>query len=781
MIQRISQVGVLAVVLVAIGFVPAAEPLDKYRDAIEALDRFIAREVAAKDLPAVSIALVDDQKVIWSKGFGFADPKRRSPATAETVYRVGSVSKLFTDIAVMQLVEQGKLDLDAPVTTYLPDFQPRNPFKKRITLRQLMAHRSGLVREPPVGNYFDPTPPALEDTVRSLNQTELVYEPGAKTKYSNAGIAVVGYVLEKTQQTPFAKYVRQRVLEPLGMQRSSFEPVPAVTRDLARAQMWTYFGRTFEAPTFELGIAPAGSMYSTVTDLAKFISALFAIDKGIVLKPESLKQMWQPQFAAKDAKTGFGLGFMIEEFEGRRRLGHNGAMYGFATDLSALPDDKLGVAVVVSKDCANGVATRIANIALSHLLAVRQGKPLPKIEATMPVSNEIAQALAGHYRAEDRTLDVVASAGKLFLFPERAGMRFELRTQGERLIVDDLFLHGVPLQPETEGRLKLGASVYERVADAAPAPPPARWTGLIGEYGWDHNTLYILERDGKLYALIEWFFLYPLQEVSENVYRFPDFGLYHDEKLIFRRDAQGRATQVEAANVVFSRRKLDGEGTTFRIQPVRPVAELRRAAATAKPPDERGEFGKPDLVEVTALDPTIKTDLRYATTNNFLNAPLYTPAAKAYLQKPAADALVRINQSLAKQGYGLLIHDAYRPWAVTKIFWDATPEKFHMFVADPSQGSRHNRGCAVDLTLYDRATGKPIEMVGGYDEFSDRSYPDYPGGTSRQRWHRDLLRREMEKEGFTVFQNEWWHFDYRDWRKYPILNLSFEQLRDMKR
>jgi serine beta-lactamase-like protein LACTB len=689
------------------------------------------------------------------------------------------VSKLFTDIAVMQLVEQGKLDLDAPVTAYLPDFKPRNPFNKPISLRQLMAHRSGLVREPPVGNYFDPTNPSLEATVRSLNETELVYEPGTKTKYSNAGIAVVGYVLEKTEQAPFVRFVRQRVLEPLGMKRSSFEPVAELARDLARAQMWTYFGRTFEAPTFELGIAPAGSMYSTVTDLAKFMSALFAIDKSRILKADTLRQMWQPQFAAQDAKTGFGLGFMIEEFEGRRRLGHNGAVYGFATDLSALPDDKLGVAVVASKDCANGVATRVASVALSHLLAVRQGKPLPKIEGTKPISGELAESLTGTYRAKDRRLDVVASAGKLFLFPERAGMRFEVRAQGERPIVDDLFLLGVAFQRQGEG-LKLGSSVYERVADTLPAPPPVQWRGLIGEYGWDHNTLYILEKHGKLFALIEWFFLYPLQEVSENVYRFPDFGLYHDERLIFTRDREGRATQVEAANVVFARRKLDGEGTTFRIQPVRSVEELRRAAVAAQPPAERGEFGRPDLVEVTSLDTTIKTDLRYATTNNFLSAAVYTPAAKAYLQRPAAEALVRINQSLAKQGYGLLIHDGYRPWAVTKIFWDATPEKFHMFVADPSQGSRHNRGCAVDLTLYDRATGKPIEMVGGYDEFSDRSFPDYVGGTSRQRWHRDLLRREMEKEGFTVFQNEWWHFDYRDWRKYPILNLSFEQLRDRK-
>jgi len=123
-----------------------------------------------------------------------------------------------------------------------------------------------------------------------------------------------------------------------------------------------------------------------------------------------------------------------------------------------------------------------------------------------------------------------------------------------------------------------------------------------------------------------------------------------------------------------------------------------------------------------------------------------------------------------------LIHDAYRPWYVTKMFWEGTPDDKKIFVADPSQGSRHNRGAAVDLTLYDRKTGRPIEMVGGYDEMSERSFPDYPGGTSLQRWHREVLRRAMERQGFHVYDFEWWHFDYGDWRSYPIGNATFEQL-----
>ena len=127
-------------------------------------------------------------------------------------------------------------------------------------------------------------------------------------------------------------------------------------------------------------------------------------------------------------------------------------------------------------------------------------------------------------------------------------------------------------------------------------------------------------------------------------------------------------------------------------------------------------------------------------------------------------------------GYGLLIHDAYRPWYVTKVFWEATPEDKRIFVANPAQGSRHNRGAAVDLTLYDLATGKPVEMVSTYDETTDRAYPDYPGGTSMQRWLRRTLRDAMESEGFAVYEAEWWHFDYKDWQSYGIGNVPFDKI-----
>ncbi|HEX5633033.1 MAG TPA: M15 family metallopeptidase [Gemmatimonadales bacterium] len=218
-----------------------------------------------------------------------------------------------------------------------------------------------------------------------------------------------------------------------------------------------------------------------------------------------------------------------------------------------------------------------------------------------------------------------------------------------------------------------------------------------------------------------------------------------------------------------------GGAPVFRVEPVRPVAELREEALRAQPPAEAGPFREPELVELVALDSTIRLDIRYASDRNFLGTPVYTQA-RAFLQRPAAEALVRAHRGLATLGYGLLVHDAYRPWYVTRIFWDATPPDKHAFVADPSQGSKHNRGCAVDLTLYELRTGRPVVMPSLYDEFSERAHADWPGGTEEQRRLRALLRTAMESEGFAVVSNEWWHFDYRDWRAYGIQNARFEEL-----
>lgn len=788
---------VLAGLTIALFFlfpsVPHARAQAKDDALRQALVPWIEAELKAKNIPSLSLALVDDQRILFAESVGFADPRAKKPATLDTPYRVGSVSKPFTALLLMIFVELGLIDLDAPVQTYLPEFNPKNKSGKKITLRQMLCHRSGIVREGPVGNYFDDAEPILADTVKSLNRTELVYEPGTTTAYSNMALATVGYCLERTQKEEFTKLMQQKLLDPIGMTRSSFRLNPDIRRTLPQSTMWTYIGRDFEAPVFEFGMLPAGNLYSSVNDQARFLKFLFAGGKGPdgkqILKKETLEAMYKIQFPDKDAKAGFGLGFFVADMDGKRVIRHGGAVYGFSTEFRALPDDKLGVIVCASKDDANAVTSRVAEAALKVMLAQRKGEPLPKLENSRPLDPMVARGLAGRYRSYaidpvtkgrwlEKTIEIYERDGRAWIFPYRGGGKYELRQMSDTITADDAHGYGLKIARAAKGKsLVINKETYAPIALEKPAPCPDRWDGLIGEYGRDFNVLVILEKDGVLHAQIEWQYLYPLKEISANVFQFPDYGLYMGDKITFTRDKAGRAIEADAASVLFKRRPLPKRGETFKLDPVRPVDELRKNALEAKPPVENNVlFRKPELVDLTALDKSIKLDVRYATANNFLGTPFYT-SARAFMQKPAAAALLKAHTELAKQGYGLLIHDAYRPWHVTKMFRDATPEKFHHFVADPLQGSRHNRGCAVDLTLYDLKTGKAVHMPGGYDEMTDRSYPDYLGGTSLERWHRDLLRSTMEKHGFKVYEAEWWHFDYQDWRLYPIMNVRFEELK----
>jgi D-alanyl-D-alanine dipeptidase len=212
------------------------------------------------------------------------------------------------------------------------------------------------------------------------------------------------------------------------------------------------------------------------------------------------------------------------------------------------------------------------------------------------------------------------------------------------------------------------------------------------------------------------------------------------------------------------------------VKPLFPVLLLAAATLGApSPPREAGPFRKPDLVELAGLDPAIKLDIRYATDNNFVHRPVYDQA-RAFLQRPAAEALLRAEHVLSAQGYGLLIFDGYRPWRVTRTFWDVTPKALREFVANPAKGSKHNRGCAVDLSLYTLATGGEVEMPSPYDDFTPKAYPTYTGGTAEERAARDVLRRAMEAQGFSVEPNEWWHFNYKDWKLYPILDIPFDAI-----
>lgn len=327
------------------------------------------------------------------------------------------------------------------------------------------------------------------------------------------------------------------------------------------------------------------------------------------------------------------------------------------------------------------------------------------------------------------------------------------------------------------GGVLLAAALAFAQPITLPRKPSPAVEAMVGEYGEGKARLVVREMNGGLEVSVDGSTFEPARDIGGDRYATARLGEFRVDRGVPAARAKGMAVQsviqgISIGSVFLPRRDYGGAEGVFRIIPLRPVAELQKEASALAPPKETGEFLPSDLVDVRSLDKSLALDVRYATSANFLATPVYGKA-QVRLQRDAALALVRAHRALKAAGYGLMLHDGYRPWFVTWVFWNATPEASRVFVADPAQGSRHNRGCAIDLTLFDLKTKKAVEMTGGYDEMSPRSYPDYGGGTSRQRALRDLLRQAMEHEGFSVYEAEWWHFDYKDWPRYAIGNESW--------
>ena len=228
---------------------------------------------------------------------------------------------------------------------------------------------------------------------------------------------------------------------------------------------------------------------------------------------------------------------------------------------------------------------------------------------------------------------------------------------------------------------------------------------------------------------------------------------------------------VGSIGIYFGSNKSD---ETFYIIPIKEISELREISKNSNPPILDSLDSHKKLVDLKKLDDEFQLDIRYASTNNFMRSKFYKNE-RAFFNMSAADRLIEAKNDLKELGYGIIIYDAYRPWFVTKMFWEGTPENLKHFVANPENGSSHNKGCAIDIGLYDIKTGESIVMISGYDEFTERAYPNYMGGSKKQRDIRDMLIQVMERNDFTVYEYEWWHFNYNQCDS-GIMNYSFEEL-----
>ena len=518
-----------------------------YLAGLAAFKEAVNREIAAGNLSGVSVGLVEGNRILYVDGFGFADKKKHVPASRDTVYRAGSISKLFTALATMQLAERGKLSIDQPITELWPDFRIVIPFPaaKPITLRQLMCHRAGMFRESPVGSYFDPSEPGLRATVRSIESCVLVYPPETKTKYSNVGVAVVGQTVASVAGLPFQDYARELLFRPMEMRHSGFVRTKPVSYQLATGYMLVPDDRgafrETEAPRFELGTLPAGNLYTTAEDLAIFLRVLFVGGRSgstQVIKPETLAEMWTAQLTSDT--NGFGLGFLVGHANGKKNIGHSGAVYGFTSSIAAIPEDKLGVIVLANDDLASAAVERINNAAWRML---RDKKEAPEGGASVPASRDFY----GEYESESYWAKIDGLSANF------SGEKTTLRATGELTFEmnNRVMNNGSLTFADDRQTFTAMGQKFER-ARKRPLIPRA-WKNLVGSYGPEFIPLIISERNGRLYAMTENMYDYALTPESDTVFKMPP-SLYTDERLVFHRNEKGKVHMAVLANVPLPRR-----------------------------------------------------------------------------------------------------------------------------------------------------------------------------------------------------------------------------------
>ena len=338
------------------------------------------KEMKEKDVTGLSIALVDDQRVVWAEGFGFADEANRVPATPDTIYRAGSISKLFTATAAMQLVEQGKLDIDRPLQTYLPEFSVKSRFPDAgpITPRTIMTHHSGLPSDYLKGMWAD-KPEPFEKEVNFLRDEYVAYPPNYVFSYSNVGVTLLGHALERVAGRDFAGYMEASVLRPLGMTHSAFSQAPDSSPLGSKAYL-----KGDEGDELPLRGIPAGGLNASVLDLARFMQMVFADGRAgerQIIKPETLAEMLRPQNGTVPLDLDFrtGLGWALSGLGGIdiRNAGpvahHSGATLFHRSMLIVLPEHKLGVVVLANSATAGPVVNKVAAEAIKLALEAKTG------------------------------------------------------------------------------------------------------------------------------------------------------------------------------------------------------------------------------------------------------------------------------------------------------------------------------------------------------------------------------------------------------------------------
>jgi CubicO group peptidase (beta-lactamase class C family)/D-alanyl-D-alanine dipeptidase len=745
----------LTTVLAGQAGVETKPPIQAPAEAAVQVDRIFERWDKTVS-PGCALGVMKDGRIVYKRGYGMADLDHDVTITPATVFHVASMSKQFTAAAILLLEQDGKLSVDDDVRKSIPELPD---FGAKITLRHLIHHTSGLRDQWDLlglaGWRYSRDLITDEDVLSVMaKQKDLNFKPGERHLYCNTGYTLLAQVVKRVSGQSFRGFTSARIFEPLGMKSTHFrDDFSEIVKGMAVG--YVPFLNTFKISVTNFDTVGATSLLTTVEDLALWDENFYRPRVG---GRKLVERMLERGKLNSGETLDYAYGLTLGKYKGLPFIDHGGSDAGYRSDLIRFPEQHVSVAVLCNLSMnPSQLARQVADIYLAKELKAEPAKPE---EPGLKLPPEQLAKLAGIYVLPDHSAirrivvangELRSTIGALRAITES---RFKVAGQPTEIRFEPTPEGGWRMIESAEGAGR--PAVYERAAEFAPGP--SELAEYAGEYRSEEiePVFRMTVRDGRLTLERLKSDPAPLQPAAKDLFTHP-LGTIR-----FVRSPAGRVD-----GFVLNRGRILG----FRFEKTADAIPGRDL-----PPVESGTFRDADLVELTTLDPSIRLDIRYATASNFVGRPVY-PEARAFLQRPAAEAVVRVQRALKAVGYGLVVFDGYRPWAVTKLFWDITPPEKRNFVADPKEGSKHNRGCAVDLSMIDLKTGREVEMPSPFDEMSERAAAKYPGGPPERREKRDLLRGAMEKEGFEVYPDEWWHFDFKDWKLYRVLDIPFRDIR----
>ena len=388
---------------------------------IRLLESWIGTQIAYRDVPGITIGIIHGQELVWASGLGYADRENKIPAAPSTIFRIASISKLFTSISIMKLRDEGKLRLDDPVKKHLPWFDIKNRFSDApvITIRHLITHTSGLPREAAFPYWTDFEFPTREQIRKALPEQETVYPSETRWKYSNLALALAGEIVAAVSGEPYEDYVSKNIIGPLGM-TSTFVDIDESHPKLAvgYGRRMPDGSRSIQPFTDSKGLTPAANLSSTVEDFAKFAAWQLRLRKNggaEILRASTLKEMQRVHWLQPDWRSGWGLGFAVWHSSERDIVGHGGHVAGYTTRFTLCPKENIAVFVMTNAD--DGDPGRYVDMAYKLLASAITKAASP--EEAAPKPDPAWKTFAGKYQDGWSDYEVLVYGGRLaIVFPQ---------------------------------------------------------------------------------------------------------------------------------------------------------------------------------------------------------------------------------------------------------------------------------------------------------------------------------------------------------------------------